>query len=1190
MTDEIGETALLRSYLLGTLNDEDAYEHIETSLMMDDAFGMRISIVEDKLIEDFLDNELTQSENDQFLMVFLAASGRRSHLRLVKNLRTVAKSTGPQRGLGSITKAFRSISAPDIRFALVSLVLVIAGIAIWQSVIPRSDTEQGIALLQTSYSSYRPVQARISGLPAYFPFSETRGENVEPKTSSLRERAQRYLRDASADPTDAAAHHGLGLYYLIERDLEKAQRELQVAVSLDPDNARFQSDVGVVYLEKAKNSAPRSGEPAKLELLNESLKHFNLAVAIDSRLAEGYFGQALVLAELSDFEEAKASWKKYLEIDGTSKWADEARQNLKRLEELSLDERSSVDLKSDFLQAHQDRDEEMAGRILATNRELIREKYIPLLLAMEITGSPPDSRGSLLEALKFSGAIEKKAASDPFANEIARFYMSLSEYNIAQLRVAHGNMRLGYKLCLDQDFGTAGTAFGSARDQFTNTGDIWEAKIAEYFLGYSLINSDQNEAGMGELIKVARFADERNFLWLQATARYWLGGGYVKSRQHTKALREFEQALTLAEKVGDPYAVQRNSLELANRHSYAGQHRESLRYLNRALAESGQPNTSSRQRYRTLVDGFVILSAAGLFDAARPMTLEATAVADRLNDPVWRSQARGFAATASAQVKDFAKARELLVESKALAESIGNSEAKQRVIAFSNLRLADIELYEGNLELAEIHYSEAVQYYDSVDMPLNREEARNGLLMIYLALGRTAELEHQIPLNIKFVEDYRARIQEESHRSSFLGRRSDIYDIATSFEFSRGNLERAYEYTEMSSSRALLDWMSKGTPVAEVDNATRGVILTSVASVASLKRIREAMSDNVQIIQYSVLEDKLLIWLISKKKFLVKEVSVSASELTSKINEFRRIILTREEYEADDLKNSARFLYDLLIAPVRADIDPNLELCIIPNKSLFGLPLSALRSPDGKPLLAEMRLLFSPSASVFLHASETASRKSQIKEESILSVGNPMFDRDDSNGLPYMPDAESEAVDVAKNYQKATVLLNQKAERSKFLSALRGSEIIHFSGHYVAVAGVPSASYLLLASDEPGSGESRITNLELAQIELPRAKLVVLSACMTAGELSDKNEGILGLSRTMLAVDSPLTIGSQWPVDSIATAAIMRRFHYLRKHDGMTSTAALRQAQLDLMNDETGKYRAPFYWSAFAVFGGHANF
>jgi CHAT domain-containing protein len=101
---------------------------------------------------------------------------------------------------------------------------------------------------------------------------------------------------------------------------------------------------------------------------------------------------------------------------------------------------------------------------------------------------------------------------------------------------------------------------------------------------------------------------------------------------------------------------------------------------------------------------------------------------------------------------------------------------------------------------------------------------------------------------------------------------------------------------------------------------------------------------------------------------------------------------------------------------------------------------------------------------------------------------------------------------------------------------------------------------------------------------------MVLAACRSGIENYYNAEGMAGMSRTMLAARVPLVVASQWNIDSAATAVLMKRFHELRVRDGIATTAALRKAQLELLNDPTGRFSSPYYWAGFAAYGGHAEF
>ena len=131
---------------------------------------------------------------------------------------------------------------------------------------------------------------------------------------------------------------------------------------------------------------------------------------------------------------------------------------------------------------------------------------------------------------------------------------------------------------------------------------------------------------------------------------------------------------------------------------------------------------------------------------------------------------------------------------------------------------------------------------------------------------------------------------------------------------------------------------------------------------------------------------------------------------------------------------------------------------------------------------------------------------------------------------------------------------------------------------------------MLAKTGNDQSEDGILTNQELITQKLPQVKLVVLPACQTGIEHYYNGEGLVGLSRTFLAAGAPLVVASQWKVDSKATAELMRNFHFYRREKKLSTTAALRRAQLDMMESAGGQYHQPFFWAAFATYGGYAEF
>lgn len=1188
MNNDFEDPAVLRRYLLGALDDEVEQRRIEELLIADDKMSEHITIAEEELIEEYLDGRLNVEDSDRFSKFFLAPPERRKHFRLIKDLRAFASRSAKAspKTSRSLSETLHPLTFRWLRFAIVAAVLLVAGLGIWRFAFYKNDTDKGLAQLQNIYRDNRPFESRVTALPAFAPYSETRGASNTPDPVARR-KAELYLTNATTESPDARAHQALAMFYLTGRDFDKARSEFNLALEAAPNDAGIQSDAGAAFLEMAKDAHSREQGAKWLTLLDESAKHLDWAIALNPKLPEARFNKALNLEELPILsEEVKKAWREYLDIDSNSKWADEAKEHLQKLEENSPRDVSADELEADFLTAFRAGDEEKAGRLISENRELIKEKYLPQRLAMSYVIAPEERREELLRALQFAGKIEMKQTGDPFANDIARFYLLLPADKFETVRSGQEKIREGYALCLNQRYGDGLAAFQEAKILFEKAGHKLEAKLAQYFVGYGLINTTHNDEALLELNEVVSFAKDNGFLWLQATALYWVGASYRRSNRPAVAKEIFDRALSIATTIRDTYATRRNLISLADLSSDCGQSNAALNHLVAVLEDSGSSGTSLRQRYRDQTKAFEVLFNADLFNIAKPAIIEAVHLADQLNDEMWMAQSRGFAGVAYARIAEPDAARKMLEESKAKAKGISDEKSRDLVTAYSNLQIAEFERLSRNFETAERYYQDASVYFDTHENPYGRDRTHAGLLLTYLALGRSKELETQIPINIQISEEYRTGLIDEDQRIGFFDLRRNIYDIASEFELSRGNDERAYEYAEKSSSRSLLDRIQKG--IAQKNKSKPPTLAFSDASPIGLHKIQEQIPVGIQIVQYSVFEDKIVLWCISKNRFRAVSVNVSAKNLFEKVADLVKDVSRPPVEDAEDQKVASE-LYDLLILPVRDQLDPAAELCLIPSKALFNLPFAALISPEGKPLIAEFRLLYAPSANIFLSSTRTAVARA-ASDESLLAIGNPSFDVQKHKELSALQAAEVEVVQIAKMYPKARVLVRGAATKSAFLDAVDDWSIIHFAGHYVVAPGMPAASYMLFAPSDKTQDDGELSNSDLPYLLFGRAKLVVLAACDSGVESFYNGEGMIGMSRSMLAAQAPLVVASQWNVDSAATAEIMERFHSLRTAEKLKTTEALRQAQLSLINDPSGKFSSPYYWAAFAAYGGHANF
>ena len=80
----------LRRYLLGGLEGETMVE-LDLKLLTDEEFGVDLELAEEELIEDYLDQSLTEDERTRFESIFLVPIERREQLGLSRQLRRYSK-------------------------------------------------------------------------------------------------------------------------------------------------------------------------------------------------------------------------------------------------------------------------------------------------------------------------------------------------------------------------------------------------------------------------------------------------------------------------------------------------------------------------------------------------------------------------------------------------------------------------------------------------------------------------------------------------------------------------------------------------------------------------------------------------------------------------------------------------------------------------------------------------------------------------------------------------------------------------------------------------------------------------------------------------------------------------------------------------------------------------------------------
>lgn len=726
---------------------------------------------------------------------------------------------------------------------------------------------------------------------------------------------------------------------------------------------------------------------------------------------------------------------------------------------------------------------------------------------------------------------------------------------------------------VESDYLKAVESFEGSRDLFRQLGDEPEAGVSEVWAAQLLPDVGRIEKARLRLAALAADAGRRRYNVLLPAAHYWLGVCDYRGGNLSQTGRDYKTALLLAEAGDNTFEAAHARESLASYYWDLGELEPALSYAGAMLNSEDTYYRSPRQAWRelgTLSDLALKLSlpAASLGFAEERLKLAGEISPDKT---LVKWSLRNAAKAAEAK-GDFGGALAYAGESLRLALEGGDKPEGARTAAEIYISLADLKGRARDCAGALADYDEALKLYGRLpELSASSYQIHKGRLLCFRQLGRREDFESELRDVLKLSERYRAAIREDSSRQAFFANEQGVFDAAAADALEGHDARAAFAFVEESRARSLLEFVESDKSVAEVE-----ADFASVARPMSLEAIQSALPERAQLVQYAVLPDRLAVWVLTRKRFELFEKPVPSDEVEKKVEAYRAAVLAKDS--GDAFGRAARELYGLLIPP---GLDAGKQLCVVPDKVLHRLPFASLVSPSGKYLLEEFALSYAPSASVLVHATENARRRGQGADESVLSVGDPDFDREENPNLSGLQSAADEARLVAGLYARKLELSGGGATKDAFLRGFTGAQVIHFAGHFIVNPRSPSNSKLLFAGGD-------LRSSELGAYKLPRAKLVVLSACDTGVERYDRSEGAIGVARTFLALGAPVVVASGWEVDSEPTRDLMVAFHRGRREQGLTSAESLRRAQLGLLN-RPGT-REPFYWAAFSLFGGYASY
>jgi CHAT domain-containing protein len=406
--------------------------------------------------------------------------------------------------------------------------------------------------------------------------------------------------------------------------------------------------------------------------------------------------------------------------------------------------------------------------------------------------------------------------------------------------------------------------------------------------------------------------------------------------------------------------------------------------------------------------------------------------------------------------------------------------------------------------------------------------------------------------------------------------------------------------------RLLEQWTSLRAQVRTSSPAYAALQQPQAISVATLQHT--LLDARTAMVAYHLGKHRSYAWVIDRESITVQPLP--AMDVIDTVARRYHEALSREvdalaaperAKAAAQAAAAGRQLAAMVWKPVEARVAGR-RLLIVADRALHYVPFAALPTSSGAPVLAAHELVYLPSASVL--ASLRADSRPVSLSAATAVFADPVFSKNDPRmaaardlAAPSQSRADDggvygrlrfsrrEAEAIGERAPGAFQALDFSASKSALVSRnLKQFRILHFATHGSLNTEHPELSGLVFSlvdrAGKPVDGFLRLH--EIYNLDLD-ADLVVLSACRTALGREVHGEGLIGLTRGFMYAGASRVVSSVWNVDDRASALLMSRFYDAMRARKLPPAAALREAQLSLLNDP--RWSNPHYWAAFGLQG-----
>jgi CHAT domain-containing protein/Tfp pilus assembly protein PilF len=473
------------------------------------------------------------------------------------------------------------------------------------------------------------------------------------------------------------------------------------------------------------------------------------------------------------------------------------------------------------------------------------------------------------------------------------------------------------------------------------------------------------------------------------------------------------------------------------------------------------------------------------------------------------------------------------------------------------------------------------------------------------------EAEQKFFTSLNLLESLRSNLSD-GDKVSIFDTQLHAFNLLQLIMVAQGKPEVALEIAERGRARAFAELLSRRLSSQQIETKSK-LLIESPRSGDSIKSLdiadirRIAQQQNAVMVEYSLITDpsfigqgklkgeyvKLYIWVVQPTGAIAfREVDLTKfdTSLVDTVSDLRSLFndatdIAQAPQDVLDKYADLKKLHTILIQPIQDLLpqDVNTRVIFLPQGLLFLVPFAALINSQNQFLIEKNTVQIAPAIQVLdlTHQIRQQVQKANLQE--ILIVGNPTMPSlgNPPIQLPSLLGAEKEAKAIA-TLLSTTFLTGDKATKVEVVNKMKSARFVHLATHGLLEeyrkGDIPGAIALAPSQINGQKDDGFLTASEIVTMRL-NAEMVVLSACKTGQGLLT-GDGVIGLSRSLIAAGVPSVVVSLWAVPDDPTAMLMTKF-YQKFQSDHNKAQAIRYAMLATK----AKYPDPLNWAAFTLIG-----